>query len=96
MANSIIHPKIAIRETFRKIKKAEITVDILYETMQICLQEDMDFNTEERLYARVAYLNLNALRNSLHRFLVDKPKKSAKVKLHRAIKRKDELMRRYS
>lgn len=42
-------------------RRVEITMAILYETMQICLMENTDFNTEERLYARVAYINLNAL-----------------------------------
>lgn len=88
MANSIIDPKIAIRETFRKIKKTEITVAILYETMQICLQEDMDFNTEERVHARIAYLSLQALRNSLMRFTVDKSENKNTITMHKVSKQR--------
>ncbi len=69
-------------------RKAEQLIGILHHT-QTLLHEDADFTTEERLYARVAYLNLNALRNSLHRFLVDKSANT--VTFHKiSIKRKQE------
>jgi hypothetical protein len=57
-------------------RKAEIMLAVLHEAIQICL-EDSDMTTDERVYARIAYMALNALRNSLHRFLVsDKVKRS--------------------
>jgi hypothetical protein len=55
-------------------RKAEITIAVLHEAIQICLNDGIDWTTDERQYARIAYMSLNALRNSLHRFLVDKPK----------------------
>ena len=59
-------------------RKAEKCIEI-YKLAMDFLLDDIDHTPEERLYARVAYLNLNALRNSLHRFLVDKPNKRGKV-----------------
>ncbi len=67
-------------------RKAEKCIEI-YKLAMDFLLDDIDHTSEERLYARVAYMNLNALRNSLHRFLVvDKPKNTItmhKVSKHR-------------
>ena len=61
-------------------RKAEKYIEI-YKLAMDFLLDDIDHTPEERLYARVAYLNLNALRNSLHRFLVvDKNSKRSTVK----------------
>ena len=70
-------------------RKAEKCIEI-YKLAMDFLLDDIDHTPEERLYARVAYLNLNALRNSLHRFLVvDKSAKS--VTFHKvSTKRKQE------
>ncbi len=81
--------KLATKEGAKEMainrKKAEDLIKQFQYVIKILL-EDLDMTTEERLYARVAYLNLNALRNSLHRFLVDKSKNTVtfhKVSKHR-------------
>ena len=60
-------------------KKAEATIAVLHKAIGVCL-ENTNYTPEERTYAKIAYVSLNALRNSLHRFLVDKSAKSDKVK----------------
>lgn len=47
-----------------RIKQLRRTINLLL--------NDKDFNHREKLSARIAYLSINDLRNSLHRHLVKK------------------------
>lgn len=51
--------------------RAKNLIRELRRALNLCLNDE-GFGPEEKLYARTAYLNLNALRNSLHRYLIKK------------------------